>query len=437
MRAWASPDHDSLLSLRRVHAMFLCLLAVAAIGAGRQTQPQTLVQPSRRIPPASRLKMIQLPAPSTSSAVSVEQGILGLRNLPAPGNQRVDLPKISQLAWAVQGATVAAGAAGAVPVPTDVSAMKVYFVMPDGIYLYSPGDHTLQQMTVDDARETLAAALLSQSGAPTGGCQVIVAASAQEYGKRYGARARTIMLLQAGRMSQSLQLEAVAQGLTFVSVDGVDAAAVRRVARILRTFEPLYVAFVGYPAGQTATTSPQGHATQATALLVVPSQGFQDEELLMTKRALEQAGVQVVVASSRMGMLTGMLGGTIRADLLVNQASLDKFGAVVFIGGVGTIDFLNNPTVLNLVRQAVTQRKVLAAIGTAPSILASAGALKAVRSTALLSEQARLAQGGAIYTGNPAEKDGLIVTATGPLAVSLFARAILDGLTEVRPSSVP
>jgi protease I len=382
--------------------------------------------------------VIQLPAPVTSGSLSVEQALLGLRNLQAPGNQRVDLPKISQLAWAMQGMTTAAGAAGALPVPADVAAMKVYFVLPDGLHLYNPADHTLQQVTGDDAREAMTAALLSQTGGPTGGCQVILAASAQEFGKRYGPRARTIMLLQAGRMAQSLQLETVAQGLTFVSVDAVDAAAVRRVARMLRTFEPLYVAFIGYPAGQTPpTTATTGRVGQTTALLVVPSQGFQDEELMVTKRALEQAGVPVMVASMRMGVLTGMLGGTIRTDLLLNQVNLENFGAVVLIGGVGAVDYLNNATVLNLVRQAVTQRKVLAAIGTAPSILASAGVLKSVRSTALLSEQVRLSQAGAIYTGNPVEKDALIITATGPIAGPVFARAILDGLAEVRPATTP
>jgi len=421
-----------------LHLVWVCLLTAAAVCAGMQApaSPSSPTQPSRRVSPAARLRVIQLPAPVTSGSLSVEQALLALRSLPAPGNQRLDLPKLSQLAWAVQGMTLAAGAG---PVPADITAMRVYFVLPDGIHLYQPADHTLQQVTEDDARPTMTAALLSQTGGPTGGCQVIIAASAQEFGKRYGPRARTIMLLQAGRMSQSLQLEAVAQGLTFVSVDAVDAAAVRRVARMLRTFEPLYVAFLGYPAGQTppATTAAPGRTGQTTALLVVPSQGFQDEELMVTKRALEQAGVPVMVASTRMGTLTGMLGGTIRADLLLNQANLENFGAVVLIGGMGAVEHLNNPTVLNLVRQAVTQRKVLAAIGTAPSILANAGVLRAVRSTALLSEQVRLAQAGAIYTGNPVEKDGLIVTATGPVAVPVFARAILDGLAEVRPTTAP
>jgi protease I len=314
--------------------------------------------------------------------------------------------------------------------------MKAYFVLPDGVYGYNPLDHTLQQVDDQDERETLAAALSNQAGAPTGGCQIILTVSAQEFAKRFGVRGRTVMLLQAGQTSRSMELEAIAQGLTFRRVDAVDTAAIRRVARVPRNLEPVYVAFVGYPAGQAPPASTEtGRTSQATALLVVPPQGFQDEELFVTRRALEQAGVQVVVASTRIGPLTGMLTGTVRSDLLLNQVNLDNFRAVVLIGGAGAMDYLNNRVVLDLVRQAVAGRKVLAAIGTAPSILANAGALKGARATALPTEQARIAQGGAMYTGRPVEKDGLAVTAAGAQAAPLFAQAILETLGVTGPSA--
>jgi protease I len=429
-----SPGNHSFTNLRNAGLVLLGLLTVAAAPAGRPTQPG-----AARRGPASRLQVIQLPAPSTSSAVSVEQALIGLRNLPAPGNQRLDLPKISQLAWAIQGSALTAGAApvGAAPISTEVAAMKVYFVLPDGVYFYSPADHALQQLAEEDVRGALAASLLSQTGAPTGGCQVILGASIADFNKRYGSRGRTILALQAGRMSQNLQLEAVAQGLTFLSVDAVDAGAVRRVTRVLRALEPVYVAFLGYPEGQAPPATESGHVSQAAALLVVPPQGFAEEDLLIVQRALQQAGVQVMIASTRKGQLLGMRGGTVRSDLLLNEAKLDNFNAVVFIGGVGADAYLNNPVVLNLVRHANTQRKVLAAIGNAPSILASAGVLKGARATAYISEQARLVQGGALYSGNPVERDGLTVTATGPLAAQAFVQAIVDSLGGTTRSSTP
>ena len=83
---------------------------VAGTCAARQSPPG----PTRR-GPASKLKVVQLPEPSTSSAVGVEQALLGLGKLQVPGNQRLDLPKISQLAWAIQKMMMAGGAGPAGP----------------------------------------------------------------------------------------------------------------------------------------------------------------------------------------------------------------------------------------------------------------------------------------------------------------------------------
>ena len=52
--------------------------------------------------------------------------------------------------------------------------------------------------------------------------------------------------------------------------------------------------------------------------------------------------------------------------------------------------------------------------------------------TGYLPEQARIVQGGGNYTGNPVEKDGLIITATSAPAAPLFVQAILEGLGEAR-----
>jgi protease I len=242
------------------------------------------------------------------------------------------------------------------------------------------------------------------------------------------------MLLQAGQAVQNIQLQAVALGLTFAGVDNVNMNMIKRIVRLSKVMEPLCVLFVGYPADQTAAAAPEQPAVTQPAsrkiLMVVPQQGFQDQELSETKRALELAGVPVLVASTRLGTIMGTLGGTINADLLINQAKLNEYSAVVFVGGPGAIDYFNNPIALNLVRQAANQRKVVAAIGTAPTILANAGILRGVRVTGFLTEQARIAQGGAVYTGNPVEKDGLIVTATNALTAPLFVQAILEGLGE-------
>jgi protease I len=411
----------------------LCLASVVSAGA----QKQASTERTRRTTPV-RMSPIQLPEPATSSEVSFEQAVLEQRRAQVPGDQRLDLAKIGQLAWATQGAMAPSVAATMAPAQAQVVAdppMRAYFILPDGLFAYEPTSHTLQPLNDKDIRAAAAGALLKQAVVPVGGCQIIVAASTREFSSRYGTRARTVMALQAGKVSQNIQLQAAALGLALVGIDAVEGPDLRSVARIPRNYDPLYAAIIGYPAGQAPATAVQPAVTTQSgrrALLVVPPMAFQDEELFATKRALELAGVQVAIASARMGPLTGMLGGTAQASMLLNQASVDYYDAVVFIGGTGALDYQNNATAQNLARQASVRGKVLAAIGTAPSILASAGVMRGVRCTAYLSERDRLTRAGAVYTGNPAEKDAHIITATGPLAVPLFSQAILEGLGVTR-----
>ena len=413
-----------------VYVALLIVLMLAAISWG---QAQTSTR--RRATAAPRLKTMQLPEPSTSGTVPFEQALLAQQRASVPSDQRLEFPALGQLAWAAQGVRVPRGASATLT-PSQLPAMRLYFVLPDGVYSYNPADHSLQQISMDDERQTLVTALVNRPGAPIGGAQIVLAASLRDFSVQYGVQARTTMLLQAGQAAQNIQLQAMALSLTFISIDNVNLNSVRRVVRLPKGLDPLCVLLVGYPAGTTsATTAGQSTVAQPGSrrvLIVAPQQAFQDQELYETKRALELAGVPVQVASTRLTALTGMLGGTANADLLLNQAKLSDYGAIVFIGGAGVVEYFSNPTVMNLVRQAADQKKVVAAIGTAPTILANAGILKGVRVTGYLPEQVRIVQGGGNYTGNPVEKDGLIVTATSAPAVPLFVQAILEGVGEAK-----
>jgi len=420
---------DGLTRYTRTTGLVLLLLATTV---GVALAQQRTTSKRLRTPRASGLKTIQLPEPATSSSISLEAALTAQQAVEPPSNQRLGFPDIGQLAWAARSAVPAQS--GAVPMVNQQSPISIYFILPDGMYLYDAGTHGLQQKTNQDARTVMATSLLNQPVAPTGGCQIVLVGSSRDFVPRYGPRAKSVMLLQAGQMAQSIKLQALALGLTFVSIDAVDTAMVKRICRFPRSVEPLYVAFVGYPASQAVVTTdvPAEAVGTRKALIVAAAQGFSDEELFQTKRGLELASVQTLVASTRAGNIIGALGGTIDADLMLNQVKVSEFGAVIFVGGPGAVDFVGNRTVLNLVRQAFAQRKVLAGIGTAPTILANAGVLKGVRTTAFLSERVNLIQAGATYTGNPVEKDGSIVTATGPVVVNVFVRAILDALVEAR-----
>jgi len=413
---------------RTAGLFFLVLAGIVGVCLAQQEPTNR----RRRTPRDSTLKTIQLPEPATSSSISLEATLAGQQQVEPPSDQRLRFPDIGQLAWAARSpVAVQAEVAPATARPPQIG---MYFVLPDGLYVYDPATHGLQQRTNDDVRNVMATSLLNRPDAPVGGCQIILAGSSRDFVPQYGPRAKTVMLLQAGQMAQSIKLQALALGLSYVSIDAVDSSMVKRICRLSRTTEALYVAFVGYPASQAVVTTDAQTQTSAgrKAVIIASSQGFRDEELFQTKRGLELASVQTQVASNRVGQIVGVLGGTIQTDLLLSQVNVTDFDAVIFVGGPGAVDFFTNRVALNLARQAFSQRKVLAGIGTGPSVLANAGVLKGVRATAFLSERPNLMQGGANYTGNPVEKDGSVVTSTGPLAVNVFVRALLDALGEAR-----
>jgi protease I len=119
---------------------------------------------------------------------------------------------------------------------------------------------------------------------------------------------------------------------------------------------------------------------------------------------------------------------TVKPDILIHDVQVKDYDAVVFIGGFGCTEYFDNPIAHKIARQALEQGKILAAIELAPTILANAGLLNGKKATA--SRSYILKQRGAIYTGEHVERDGNIITGSGPNAATEFGEAIVSALTE-------
>jgi len=163
-------------------------------------------------------------------------------------------------------------------------------------------------------------------------------------------------------------------------------------------------------------------------LLIIAPRNFRDEELFHTKEELEAAGNSVTIASTTTDTATGMLGGTSKPDMTINDANVDDYNAVVFVGGAGSSIYFNNPKAHEIARNAFNKGKVIGAICIAPSILANAGILKGKKVTSWSSEKSNLRSKGAIYTGKSIEKDGKIITADGPESARKFGRMIANSI---------
>ena len=163
-------------------------------------------------------------------------------------------------------------------------------------------------------------------------------------------------------------------------------------------------------------------------LMIIASNKFRDEELFESRKVLSQAGAVTTVASSKVGTITGMLGGEAEATLDIKKVEASDYDAVVFVGGTGASEYFNDPTAHKIAQYTVAAGKVLGAICIAPSTLANAGLLKGKKATCYASEKANLIAKQANYTGKGVEVDGKIITADGPGSAKAFGQAILKAL---------
>jgi len=192
--------------------------------------------------------------------------------------------------------------------------------------------------------------------------------------------------------------------------------------------------------------------TTKKIVMVIAFRDFRDEEYFVPKEILETAGAEIKTASNEKGKALGADGGEAEINLLVEDLNpadfadlqsksshdsiqnISSFDAVVFIGGPGCLKYLDNENSYRVIRETVSQNKVLGSICISPVILAKAGILQGIKATVWSSPMDRssvriLQDNGAVYQDMAVVIDRKIVTANGPAAAKKFGEAIGQVLT--------
>jgi protease I len=165
-------------------------------------------------------------------------------------------------------------------------------------------------------------------------------------------------------------------------------------------------------------------------VMIIASQNFRDEELLQPKNILTEKGAEVKVASASLETAKGMLGAEVKPDMLVGEIKPEDWDAVILIGGTGASQYWDDSSIHAMLNEAVRQNKIVGAICIAPVTLANAGILSGKKATVSGSETQKLTNKGAECTGKDVERDGNIITASGPPAAKEFGNAIVQALKE-------
>lgn len=167
-------------------------------------------------------------------------------------------------------------------------------------------------------------------------------------------------------------------------------------------------------------------------LLIVASKGYQPVEFGDTKKVLVDAGIPVLVVSSRKGVAEAKpidgYPASVSVDYSVAEIKPELVGGVFLIGGPGALESLDTDETHALLC-AVAQKSIpYGAICISPRILARAGVLKGKRATGW-DDDGELAElfaaKGVEYVRQPVVVDGTVVTADGPRAAHSFGKAIV------------
>jgi protease I len=164
-------------------------------------------------------------------------------------------------------------------------------------------------------------------------------------------------------------------------------------------------------------------------LLIIAPKDFRDEELFITQSELERSGITSIIASSIEGECIGSKGGKAISTLSLDQIKCKDYSTIVFIGGMGSRLFFDNPKALNLAQEMHAEGSLVAAICIAPVILAKAGLLEHKKATVFSSEIETLEALGAYYTGMDVTVDDNIITAYGPQSSLRFAKRIIEKIS--------
>lgn len=158
---------------------------------------------------------------------------------------------------------------------------------------------------------------------------------------------------------------------------------------------------------------------------------YQELELWYPLLRLREAGAETfVVGSGSADTYSSKAGYPVAVDIVADQVQAAEVDAVVIPGGYAPDLMRRYPAMVDLVREAFEQGKVVAAICHAGWMLASADILKGKQATGFFSIKDDLVNAGATYVDAEVVRDGNLITSRVPSDLPAFCRTIVEALSE-------
>lgn len=160
---------------------------------------------------------------------------------------------------------------------------------------------------------------------------------------------------------------------------------------------------------------------------------YQELELWYPLLTLRDAGAEVTVVGPQAGeTYHSKKGYPVKADKGAREVSAADFEAIIIPGGWAPDLVRRRKEMVQLVREAFQEGKIVAAICHAGWMLITAGILPGRKVTGFPSTAPELRNAGATYLDEKVVRDGNLITSRVPEDLPAFTRAIIAALEETK-----
>jgi protease I len=179
---------------------------------------------------------------------------------------------------------------------------------------------------------------------------------------------------------------------------------------------------------------------QGTKIAILATNGFEQAELLDTRKALDEQGAKTQVISPEKGKIKAWnekdWGKDVAVDLALSDANASDFDALLLPGGVMNPDKLRViPQAVEFVRQFFEMQKPVAAICHGPWMLVEAGAVRGRTLTSWPSIQTDIKNAGGKWVDEEVVVDNGLVTSRKPADIPAFNRRMIEEFAHARQSA--
>lgn len=162
-------------------------------------------------------------------------------------------------------------------------------------------------------------------------------------------------------------------------------------------------------------------------VLVPLAEGCEELEAVTVIDLLRRAGIEVVVAGLKPGVVKASRGVQLVPDVTLDQALAHDYDMVVLPGGMpGAAHLKDDARVVDLLKKMASAGKYTAAICAAPMVLAEAGLLRGKQATSYPGFLDGLP--GVTLRDEAVVQDGTVLTSRGPGTAMDFALQLVETL---------